>query len=98
MRILLAAMPLIGFQIIAGNFFQSTGKAGVAALLSLLRQVIILLPALMILPHFFNIQGVWLAGPVADTLSAIVVLFFLWREIKRLNVHIRYETRHLEKQ
>ena len=96
LRIILAALPLVGFQIIAGNFFQSTGKAGIAALLSLLRQVIILLPALLMLPHILGIKGVWLAAPVADTLSALIVIFFLSREIKRLNVHIRYETRHKE--
>lgn len=96
LRIILAALPLVGFQIIAGNFFQSTGKAGIAALLSLLRQVIILLPALLMLPHILGIKGVWLAAPVADTLSALIVIFFLSREIKRLNVHIRYETRHNE--
>jgi len=84
-RILLAALPIVGFQIITGNYFQSIGKAKIAALLSLLRQVILLIPALLILPGYLGLTGVWLSNPVSDTLSAFIVSFFLFRELKRLN-------------
>lgn len=85
LRIFLFALPIIGFQIITGNYFQSTGKAKISAILSLLRQVIILLPVLLILPRFFGLTGVWIAAPIADCTSAIITLLFLIHEIKRLN-------------
>ncbi|MFT3739741.1 MAG: MATE family efflux transporter [Breznakibacter sp.] len=93
-RLILLALPFVGFQIIVGNFFQSTGKAGIAALLSMMRQVIMLLPFLFVFPNFWGIKGVWYSAPVADTLSALIVSYFLWHEIKWLNVHIRYANRH----
>jgi len=90
LRLFLLALPLVGFQIITGNYFQSTGKAGLSALISLLRQVIVLLPILVILPKYIGLDGVWLAGPIADTVSAIITSFFLMAEIKRLNRAIAY--------
>ncbi len=85
MRIALAAFPLVGFQIITGNFFQAIGKAGKAALLSLMRQVIILSPLLLIMPKLMGINGVWIASPIADTISAVVCIIFLAREMRKLN-------------
>ncbi len=84
MRIYLAALPIVGFQIVAANFFQSIGKAKMATFLSLLRQLIILLPLLLILPGFWGLAGVWLCGPVADTFSAVITGFFLARQLKKL--------------
>ncbi len=89
LRLFLLALPLVGFQIITGNYFQSTGKAGLAALLSLLRQVIVLLPVLMLLPRYIGLDGIWLAGPIADTISAVITSVFLFRELKRLNKAIQ---------
>ncbi len=91
LRLFLLALPLVGFQIITGNYFQSTGKAGLAALISLLRQVIVLVPILMILPKYIGLDGVWLAGPIADTVSAIITSVFLIYEMKRLNRAIAYK-------
>ncbi|WP_234445813.1 MATE family efflux transporter [Carboxylicivirga marina] len=91
LRLFLLALPLVGFQIITGNYFQSTGKAGLSALLSLLRQVIVLMPVLIILPKQLGLDGVWLAGPIADTVSAVITSFFLVRELKRLNRAIDYQ-------
>jgi putative MATE family efflux protein len=89
LRIFLIALPLVGFQIITGNYFQATGKAGTAAFLSLMRQVIVLIPLLFILPKYFGLTGVWMAGPVSDIISAAVVSVFLLRELRRLNANIR---------
>ncbi|NPA38071.1 MAG: MATE family efflux transporter [Chlorobi bacterium] len=86
LRIFLMALPLIGFQIITSNYFQATGKAGTAAFLSLMRQVIILIPLLFLLPKYFGLTGVWMAGPVSDAISAMVVSVFLIKELRRLNV------------
>lgn len=85
LRIFLAALPIVGFQVIVGNYFQSVGKAGVSAFLSLLRQVIVLIPMLLILPGFFGLTGVWLSSPTADFISAFITTWFLLRELKRLN-------------
>ena len=84
LRIVILAWPLIGFQIVAGNLFQSIGKATTAMFLSLLRQVIVLIPLLFVLPEFFGLKGIWTAFPVADAFSAVVVAFFLTREWRRL--------------
>lgn len=79
--------PLIGFQIITGSYYQSIGKAGTAAFLSLLRQVIILIPILFILPNFMGLNGVWYANPLSDLLSAAVTTIFLIHALKQLNKH-----------
>ncbi len=88
LRIFLFALPMIGFQIIIGNYYQSVGRAGLAAFLSLLRQVIFLIPCLLIIPRYFGLQGVWLSTPVADTSAGIVSLFFVVWEFRKLNRQI----------
>ncbi|MBN2520823.1 MAG: hypothetical protein JXB17_09990 [Bacteroidales bacterium] len=70
---------------LTGNYFQSIGKAGLSAILSLLRQVIVLIPVLLILPNYLGLDGVWLSGPISDTISAIITASFLIIEIKKLN-------------
>ena len=72
------------FQIVSTNYFQSVGKAKVSMFLSLLRQVILLAPLYLILPHFFKLEGIWFAGPIADTTSALITGIFLYVEIKKL--------------
>ncbi|MCA1745656.1 MAG: MATE family efflux transporter [Bacteroidales bacterium] len=88
MRLLLLMLPIIGFQIVAGNYFQSVGKASTAIFLTLLRQVIVLIPLLLILPQFFGLSGVWLSAPIADSVAAIICSLFVIREWKRLNRQI----------
>ncbi len=85
LRLALLALPIVGFQVIAGNFFQSMGNAKIAVLLTLLRQVIILIPLLFILPNHFGLQGIWISMPIADFCSAIIVVFFLVHHWKKLN-------------
>lgn len=83
-RLVMLAMPIIGFQVIASNFFQSVGKAKLAMFATLFRQVIALIPLLLILPAYFEINGIWVAFPISDTISAVAVTFILVREWKRL--------------
>ncbi len=85
LRIAILALPVVGFQVIAGNFFQSVGKAKIAALLTLLRQVVFLIPLLLIIPNIFGLNGIWIAMPISDSLSAIIVFIFLSREWKKLD-------------
>jgi len=85
LRIFMLGLPLVGFQIIVGNYFQSTGKAVISAFISLSRQVIILIPLLLILPRFWGLKGVWFSAPISDTISAILSVSFLLYGIKKLN-------------
>jgi Na+-driven multidrug efflux pump len=80
LKIGVAMFPIIGFQIVIANFFQSIGKAKMSIFLSLTRQFIFLLPAIFILPLFWGLDGAWASMPVSDGLSAIVsaTTFFLF--------------------
>ena len=60
LKIFFAVLPIIGFQIVSSNYFQAVGKPKQAAILSLSRQVLFLIPALIILPRYFELNGVWL--------------------------------------
>ncbi|MBR7066925.1 MAG: MATE family efflux transporter [Bacteroidales bacterium] len=84
LRLMTLMLPVVGFQIIAGNYFQSVNKAKMSIFLSMLRQVIILIPILLILPPIYGVDGVWFSMPIADTISACVTAYFLMREWRYL--------------
>lgn len=84
LRLVILALPIVGFQVVASNFFQSVGKAKLAMFATLFRQVIGLIPLIYILPNYWGINGIWFAFPLADTMSAIAVYFLLIREWKLL--------------
>ena len=84
MKLNLMMFPLVGFQIVTSNFFQSIGKAKISIFLSLTRQVLFLIPALLILPHFIGLKGVWLGAPTADFISSLLTLLVLLWQIKKL--------------
>jgi len=88
LQMCLFALPIVGFQVVIGNFFQSIGKAKIALLQTLLRQVIVLIPLLFILPNFMGLHGIWLAMPISDTFAAIVVVFILIKYWKKLDLLI----------
>jgi len=77
LRINVLIMPIIGFQMVTSIFFQSIGKAQVAIILSLSRQVLFYIPALIILPKFMALNGVWYSAPVADLASATTATILL---------------------
>lgn len=81
------AFWIVGFQIVATNFFQSLGMAGKAVFLSLTRQIIFMIPMLLILPARFHLNGVWAAFPICDVLSAIVAGGMLWWQIRYIRNH-----------
>ena len=90
MRIAFVCFPLIGFQMVTTNFFQSIGMAGRAIFLSLSRQLLFLLPALLFLPRFFaehtpwdGSWGVWCAMPVSDLLASAVAACMLAWQLRR---------------
>ncbi len=85
MRINLCMLPVIGFQIIGANYFQAVGKAGYAIVLSMSRQLLLLIPLVLLLPRLLGLQGVWLASPIADFSSALLTGIFLFRELRKLS-------------
>lgn len=83
MRITVMFFPLVGFQMVVSNFFQSIGMAKKAIFLSLTRQVIFLIPFLLILPHFWGITGVWASLPAADFVAFVVATIMLVSQIRK---------------
>jgi putative MATE family efflux protein len=87
LKIFVLGLPVVGFQIVTGNYFQSVGKAKIAMMLTLLRQVLVLLPLLLVFSNWWRLKGIWIAPPVADIVSSFIVAFFLireWRKLKRI--------------
>lgn len=85
LRIYLGGIFCAGFQIVSTNYFQATGQPLKASLLSMLRQLILLIPLLLILPLFFGLNGLLYAGPCADISSAVIVALFILPEMRKLN-------------
>jgi putative MATE family efflux protein len=87
LRIFMFMLPIIGFQIISSNYFQATGKPKYAMVLSLSRQVLLLIPALLILPRLFGLglKGIWLSGPTADLGASLITALLLIRELRHLD-------------
>ena len=80
------SFPVVGFQMVASNFFQSIGLAKRAIFLSLTRQLLFLLPCLYFLPQIMGVEGVWASMPVSDFIAfvvAAIMLWYLFRQFKR---------------
>ncbi|HAN09152.1 MAG TPA: MATE family efflux transporter [Clostridiales bacterium] len=84
LRVFLIMLPIIGFQVVSANYFTAVGKPKQSAFLSLSRQLIFFIPAILILPLFFGIHGIIIAGPVADFLASIVTGIWIYKELKHL--------------
>lgn len=84
MRTFLFFVFLNGVQICTATFFPSIGKAGKGAILSFTKQVVFIIPLLILLPKFFGIDGVMLAEPVSDLISFIMAVIFLVDEFKKM--------------
>jgi len=85
LRITFITFPIIGFQMVTGNFFQSIGMAKKAIFLSLTRQMIFLVPALLILPYFYQLYGIWYSMPLSDLLATVTsgtMLFLQFRQFR----------------
>ena len=82
LRIMMAAMPIVGYQMIVTNFFQSIGKAKISIFLSLSRQLLFLVPLIGVMPVFFGVNGVWVAMPISDSFSAIFALVMMVRYMR----------------
>ena len=88
LRLTNLAFPLVGFQMVATNFFQSLGMVHKSILLSLSRQLLFLVPLIYFLPVFFGHHGVWMSFPIADTAAIVlstILLLSLFRKFRKLN-------------
>jgi putative MATE family efflux protein len=83
-RIATAMLPLVGFQMVSASYFQAVGKPRKALLLLLSRQLLILIPAVLLLPRWFGLDGVWAALPTADFLSSALTGACLTLELRHL--------------
>ncbi|MBQ8282358.1 MAG: MATE family efflux transporter [Paraprevotella sp.] len=87
MRLMLMVFPFIGAQMVTTNFFQSIGQAHKSIFLSLTRQLLFLIPLLIILPPLWGVKGVWLAMPISDAISCVVagtLLTVQYKKFKKL--------------
>lgn len=78
-------LPVVGFQILASNFFQAIGKSKTAMFLTLTRQVILLIPAILLFPIFWGIDGLLYAAPFADLLAALLTGYFFLKVLHELS-------------
>ena len=83
MRIMVLFYPIIGFQMVTTNFFQSLGMAKKSIFLSLTRQLLFLLPCLLFLPPWLGVNGVWFSMPASDLLASNVTAWLLWIQLKK---------------
>jgi len=79
LRLTIICLPLVGFQMVTSNFFQSINMAKKAIILSLSRQMLILLPLILILPPMWGADGVWLAQSLSDGFSSLIAGYMLWQ-------------------
>ena len=86
LRLVLLLYPIDGFQMVTSNFFQSIGMAGKAIFLSLSRQVLFLLPFLLLFPHFWGINGIWMSIPAADLLSSVISAIMLRQQYRKFKI------------
>ena len=84
LRITVVFFPIIGFQMVTSNFFQSIGMASKAIFLSISRQVLILIPCLLILPRYYGQFGVWVSMPVSDITASLIAGSMLVWQMKKL--------------
>lgn len=86
LRIVVMFFPIIGFQMVTANFFQSIGMASKVIFLSLTRQMVVLLPCLLILPRFFGAAGVWYSMPISDLLASLIAGTMLVWQFRKFRV------------
>lgn len=86
-RTVMIFFPFIGFQMVVTNFFQCIGKVKISILLSLSRQLLILLPLLALLPIWFDVDGVWYSMPLSDLLASLIAAIIILWYMNKLKKH-----------
>lgn len=77
--------PIVGLQIVSSIYFQAVGKPKMSFFISLSRQIIVMIPCLIILPKFFGLNGIWYAAPTADSIATLITFILVRREVKKLD-------------
>jgi Na+-driven multidrug efflux pump len=93
-RIVVLAIPVVGFQVVGSSLYQALGKALPSLILSSTRQILFLIPLIIILPLRFQLTGIWYAFPTADLLSFIITFIMVTKEMKLLSnaeMNVEYE-------
>ena len=91
-RVMLCTMVMVGFPMVVGSFYTSIGMSGKAIFLSLTRQVIFLIPCILLMPLLFQtlnftpIWGVWWSLPICDALAAVLAAIILNRDMRKFRV------------
>ena len=83
-RIACCLLPTAGVTIAMSGYYQAIGNARMAIVLTLIRQVVVFVPMLLLLPHFWGLDGIWIAIPTTDFVALFVTLLLLKRELTRL--------------
>lgn len=96
LRVMNLVVPIIGFQMITIGFFQSIGKAGISIFLSLTRQLLFLVPLLLILPNFYGLEGIWYSVPIADGTAAITAAIVLIYHMRKFKMRGKLENSNLQ--
>lgn len=86
LRITTMVFPIVGFQMISTNFFQSLGMVSKSVFLSLSRQILFLLPLLYSLPIFFGAEGVWMSFPISDLFASLMTVIMISRLFKKFSL------------
>lgn len=96
MRIVMCMFPIIGFQMVTTSFFQAVRQAKKAIFLSTTRQMLILIPLLVVMPRFFGTDGVWMSMPISDFLSSLLAGVLLYLQFKNFNKKHRMQQERVE--
>ncbi len=83
LKIIMMMFPVVGFQIVVGNFFQFIGKAKRAILMSVTRQMLFIVPLLLVLPERWGTDGVWYSMPIADGVSVLLAAVLLVLQLRK---------------
>lgn len=81
-RLAMLCFAVVGFQIVSTTFFQSIGKIGKSIILSLSRQVLFLIPLLLLLTQWWGLNGVWLSFPISDLFATLVTAVLIWWQFR----------------
>ena len=85
MRLLTAFFPIVGFQMISTNFFQSLGMVKKSVILSLARQILFLIPLIYFLPLWLESDGIWISFPISDLMATLLSIYMLGRLFGKFN-------------
>lgn len=97
LRIMVIMFPVIGAQVVFSTYFQAAGKGIPSLLLSILREVIIFVPLLMVFSRIYGLDGVWISRPVSDLIAFLVTYLLISRELKKQGIPLRPALTALEK-